>query len=89
MKPQHILTALLLGAAAAGVSAKEIQIQENSSGLSEAQSRQIAAAAKAMGAKEPLILRKSADGVSVSGTDATVCKIPLSADGKILNVSCK
>ena len=41
-----------------------------------------------MGVKEPLSIRKSADGVTISGSSSTRCNIKLN-DGKIAGVSCK
>ena len=41
-----------------------------------------------MGVKEPLSIRKSADGVTISGSSGTQCNIKLN-DGKIAGVSCK
>lgn len=84
-----LLLALAALASGHAASAKDIQIQENSSGLAAEQSVNIARTAVSMGVKEPLILRKSADGVSVSGAGTTACNIKLSADAKILGVSCK
>ena len=44
--------------------------------------------AVSMGVKEPLSIRKSADGVTISGSSGTQCNIKLN-NGKIAGVSCK
>lgn len=84
---------LLISAAVASplALAKDVNIAENSSGLPAAQVENIARAAMALGAKEPLVIKKSSDGVRISGSDSAVCQVKLSQDAepKILNVSCK
>ena len=83
-----ILLALAAAVAAPAAMAKDINIQENSAGLSEQLTENLAATAVSMGVKEPLSIRKSADGVTISGSSSTRCNIKLN-DGKIAGVSCK
>jgi putative periplasmic protein len=85
-------TALLLAFAVAAfgqqAAAKEIKIQENSAGLSAELTENLAGTAVSMGVKEPLVIKKSGDGVVISGAGATRCNIKLN-DDKIAGVSCK
>ena len=83
-----ILLALAAAVAAPAAMAKDSKIQENSAGLSEQLTENLAATAVSMGVKEPLSIRKSADGVTISGSSGTQCNIKLN-DGKIAGVSCK
>ena len=83
-----VLLALAAAVAAPAAIAKDIKIQENSAGLSEQLTENLAATAISMGVKEPLSIRKSADGVTISGSSSTRCNITLN-DGKIAGVSCK
>ncbi|MDO4998372.1 MAG: hypothetical protein Q4E16_07000 [Neisseria sp.] len=85
---KRVMFTLAIVASSATAMAKDIQIQENSSGLPADKVENIARTAVAMGAKEPLVLRKSADGVSISGSSATVCNIKLKNE-QIQGVSCK
>ena len=77
-----VLLALAAAVAAPAAMAKDIKIQENSAGLSEQLTENLAATAVSMGVKEPLSIRKSADGVTISGSSGTQCNIKLN-DGKI------
>ena len=83
-----VLLALAAAVAAPAAMAKDIKIQENSAGLSEQLTENLAATAVSMGVKEPLSIRKSADGVTISGSSSTRCNIKLN-DGNIAGVSCK
>ena len=83
-----ILLALATAVATPAAMAKDIKIQENSAGLSEQLTENLAATAVSMGVKEPLSIRKSADGVTISGSSGTQCNIKLNK-GKIAGVSCK
>ncbi|MGF6147562.1 Uncharacterised protein [Kingella potus] len=87
-KKTALLAALALTAAVHTASAKDIKIQENSAGLDETLTQNLANTAVSMGVKEPLTIKKSGDGVSISGSNATRCNIKLN-DGKIAGVSCK
>lgn len=69
--------------------AKEIQIQENHTTLTEQQIDTIAKISLGGGVKEPLKLHRTDEGVRVSGDGSAQCHIKLSSEGKPLGVNCK
>ena len=83
-----VLLALAAAVAAPAAMAKDIKIQENSAGLSEQLTENLAATAVSMGVKEPHSIRKTAAGVTNTGSSGPQCNIKLN-DGKIAGVSCK
>ncbi|WP_315285715.1 hypothetical protein [Neisseria bacilliformis] len=87
-KKTALLTTLVLAASVHAAQAKDIKIQENSAGLPAPLTQNLANTAVSMGVQEPLTIKKSGEGVSISGSNATRCNIKLN-DGKIAGVSCK
>lgn len=85
----------LLASTAAVSKERDLNIQENSSGLPEQLVENIARSSVAMGVKEPLVIRSTNEGgvryAVVSGASVTVCKVKLSADNppKIQGLGCK
>lgn len=85
-----LLTACALSAPALAKEA-EINIANNTSGLSAQLSENLARTAMAMGVKEPLTISKDGSSAKISGSNATVCTAKLSdgAEPKMLGISCK
>ncbi|UOP04770.1 hypothetical protein [Conchiformibius kuhniae] len=86
-----IAAAVAVGLSVAAAKSKSPDIREDASGLPAELSENIARAAVAMGVKEPLAIAKAEQNAKVSGSNATVCTVKLSADAepKMLGISCK
>ncbi|MBR6877699.1 MAG: hypothetical protein IKN18_06450 [Neisseriaceae bacterium] len=69
--------------------AKDPVISSNTSGISDDKLiNSVAAASIGSGVKEPLKISGNANQLSISGSNKTVCTVPL-ANGKMKGISCK
>lgn len=93
--PVVLVLSGLLANTAAFSKERDLNIQEDSSGLPAQLVDNITRSSVSMGVKEPLVIRSSNEGgvhyAVVSGASATVCKIKLSSGNppQMQGLSCK